>query len=506
MGCKTREGNHKWWVLVAMITNMSMLFIDSTILPVALPTIQKELGLSELTLQWLVNSYLLSLTVFLIAGGRLADLFGRRRICAIGLLVFSFSSVLCAFSNSGMWFILSRALQGVGGALLLPSTSATVLSAFPPHERGRAMGINLSAGAVFLSIGPLVGGLLTQYLSWRFAFWINLPISALGLLFLFLFVPKSESQKETFDGAGFLTLAAGTSALVVAMMQVPEWGWSWQVFSLLLIGCSLIGALVVIDRKTPHPFVDFSFFRSSRFLAATICIFLAQFLMMITIFWTLFFQHIVGYSPSVAGLVTLVANSPVLVMAPVAGHLTDKVGPRIPAMIGFSLVFIGLIWFEQIPDQATFISRLPALLIYGSGIPLVFNPCFVSSMNEVPSRKWGSASALRQAIRQLGGTIGMAVMGSLFLHNLSKLLIQRFQTTPQTEALNPVEFEGILSHTPNALEALKELPLTTAGAVKEIYISSYTTAFHMINIFSAALAVIGFCIAFRFLSKKPTIR
>lgn len=490
----------KWHVLIAMITNISMIFIDSTVLPVALPTIQRELGVSELGLQWLINAYLLSLSVFLIAGGRLCDILGRRRVCGFGLAIFSISSVLCAFSHSEAWFVIARAIQGIGGALLLPATSSIILSTFPPHERGRAMGYYLSAGSVFLAMGPLIGGLLTQYVSWRDVFWLNLPVSALSLLLLYLYVPKSEKNDEKFDLVGFFTLAGGITALVIAMMETPSWGWSWAVWLLLFLGVLLIAALITIDRTVPHPFIDFSIFRNKQFSAAASCIFLIQFLMMVTVFWAIFFQHILGYSPSVAGTITLIANSPIMFIAPIAGHLTDRLGPRIPAMVGFSLIFFGLIWFIQVADKNSFLLLLPGLICYGSGIPLVLNPCFVSSMNEISPRKWGIASGMRQTIRQLGGTFGMAIIGSLFLHREFHVLRKSFETDPVTSNLDPVQFEGLLSSTPDAIEALRELPVATAGAVKEIFFHSFVKAFHMINYLSALLAIFGFCLAYFLLS------
>ncbi|MES2344580.1 MAG: MFS transporter [Chlamydiota bacterium] len=495
--------SNKWYILAAMIVNISMIFIDSTVLPVALPTIQKELGISDLGLQWLINSYLLSLTVLLILGGKLSDILGRRKICAAGLVIFILSSICCAFSHSESWFIISRAFQGLGAALLLPTTSAILLAAFPPHERGRAMGIYLGAGSIFLSIGPPLGGLITEYFNWRYVFWINVPVACIGLFFLYLFVPKSERHKETFDLVGFLTLVIGISALVVGLMETPRWGWtSYFTSGLFLIGIILIILLIKVDRKTEHPFIDFSLFKSKDFTAAVTCVFLAQFLMMVTVFWAIFFQHILKYSPSVAGLITLIANSPIIFMAPIAGYITDRFGPKLPATIGFFLIFVGLISFITVVEKNNFYLLFPTLIIYGAGLPLVLNPCFVSSMNELPTQKWGVGNALRQTIRQLGGTIGMALIGTIFLHRELDRLAHYFQTNPITKHLDSKLFENILFSTTPEKE-FSQLPLATATAIETNYLEAYAAAFQMINFFSAFLALVGFVIAFLFLAHKP---
>jgi EmrB/QacA subfamily drug resistance transporter len=494
---------NKWNILSVMIITFSMIFIDSTVLPVTLPTIQRELGISDLGLQWLINAYLLSLTVLLILGGKLSDILGARKVCIFGLIIFALSSACCGFSNSEGWFVTSRAFQGLGAALLLPATGAILLAAFPAHERGRAMGIYLGAGSIFLSLGPPLGGFITQYLNWRYVFWINIPVACISLFSLFLFVPRSREHKGTFDLPGFLTLVIGISAFVIGLMETPRWGWdSYLTLTFLFLGIALIALLIKIDRRTEHPFIDFSLFKSKSFTASVTCVFLAQFLMMVTVFWAIFFQHILKYSPSVAGMITLVANSPVIFMAPIAGYMTDRFGPKIPATLGFSLIFIGLISFINVVEKDNWYLLFPTLIIYGAGMPLVLNPCFVTAMNKLPTEKWGVGNALRQTIRQLGGTIGMAVIGTLFLHREINRLRHYFKEHPITQNLDPALFENILYSTSPEAEFSK-LPLATADAIKVNYIEAYISAFQLINLFSACLALIGLAIAFFLLAHKP---
>jgi EmrB/QacA subfamily drug resistance transporter len=494
----------RWWIFIAMLSNIVMIFIDSSVLPVALPSIQRDLGLSDLGLQWLINAYLLALTVLLLAGGHLGDLLGKRRICAFGIAIFTLASLFCGFSNSESWFVIGRAMQGVGGALILPTTSSTLIANFPRNERGRIMGLYLGAGSIFLSLGPFLGGIITQYLDWRYVFWINLPVGALGLTLLLLVVPKSEAHPGKFDWSGFLTLSCGISALVIALMQTPSWGWGWLTWTLLLLGTFLIIALITVDRKIEHPYIDLRFLSQWKFITPVLCVFLIQFLLMLTVFWALYFQHVLDFSPSFSGVIILVANCPIIFVAPIAGHLTDKVGPRLPAMLGFLLVSAGLLWFTAVAESKSFFALLPALISFGCGTPLVLNPCFVSSMNEIPQRNWGVANGLRQTVRQLGGTIGMAVLGALFLHRLLNLLATHFQQNEATLHLNPVAFEGILSSTPDAQSALNSIPLATATTINQYYIQDYASAFMMINIIGAIIALFGFCLAYFTLSRNPT--
>lgn len=492
MSLKLTEGNRKWWILAAMTATISMTFIDITILPVALPTIHRSLNISEVALQWLINSYLLTLTVFLLAGGRIGDLFGHKKICQAGLAVFSISSALCAFSYNETWFIVSRALQGVGGALLLPTTSAILITAFPPQERGRAMGIYVSAGSVFLALGPVIGGLLSQYLSWRYIFWINLPIAAIGWILSIFCVPETEKHQEKFDFIGFVTLSLGITCLVVGLMQASDWGWSSPAtIGTLTVGILLIALLIFIDRKIDHPFLDVTLFRNLSFTGAVLCIFSLQLLLMITVFWTLFFQEILGYAPATAGLIAIISNGPVLFMATFGGCLTDKFGPKVPAISGFCCVIFSLLWFVIFTPYQNFLLLIPALILFGCGVPMIFNPCTVTSMSEAPLKKRGAASGMSRTLRQLGSTFGMAIFGSLFLHREMTGFKTALLKNQETASLDPLQFEGLLSSTPAAVEAIHNLPPDIAAFVKTAFTAAYQSAFNGINLLAILFAIVG---------------
>jgi EmrB/QacA subfamily drug resistance transporter len=490
--------NRKWWVLAAMVTTISMIFIDVTVLPVALPTILRELDTSELAMQWLISAYLLSLTVFLLAGGRLGDMFGYRYIFCWGIFVFSIASALCGLSQGDSWFIASRALQGVGGALLLPSTGAILFSTFPPEQRGRASGIYVSIGSIFLASGPFIGGVFTEYLSWRYVFWINLPIAAIGLLLALYSVPRSKKKKESFDFVGFFTLAFGISCIVFAFMQSSVWGWdSFKTIAIFVVGILCVALLFFADREIPHPFVDFSIFRSKLFLLANVAILIAQFLIMVRVFWAIYFQNILGYSPAAAGGIAFIANAPVLVVAPLAGFLTDRFGPKPPVIAGFILTIFSLIWLVNFDNTQNLLMLLPMLIAFGCGMPLILTPSSVSAMSQASPQKRGIANGISSTLRQLGATLGMALFGSLFLKSNEKHLAKLLKSNPDTAMLNPLQFEGLTSRTPSALNNLSSLSSESARFVEESAKQSYLTAFSNINLIAAVVGLFGLiCIIF----------
>lgn len=483
----------KWWILAAMTSCVSMIFIDVTVLPVTLPTIQRTLEISEIGLQWIINSYTLVLAVLVLAGGRLGDMWGHRRTFCLGLFFFAIASALCGLSRGEKWFIFSRALQGVGGALLIPSTGTIIIDSFPEHQRGRAMGIYVSAGSVFLAIGPFIGGVFAEYLSWRLVFWMNLPIAFIGFFLSILFVPPSKGKPEHFDWLGFLTFALGITLIVVPLMQTEQWGWlSPLTIGLLITGLLLLLLLCFIDRKVQDPYIDFSLFRMRFFMGALLAIFFTQFLVMVTVFWSIFLQNVLEFSPVETGLLNLISNAPVILSAPFGGFLLDRYGPKVPMILGFILVIGSLSWFLFILDQKNMLLLLSAFIPFGCGVPLIFTPSLTSAMTTVAPTKRGLASGTMMTIRQLGATLGLAIFTSLFLNvsksNFDKALAQN----KETATLNRDLFSGLLSKAPHAIQAFETLSSSTQEFVKNHLLTAHIRAFAEINYLAIFMAVLGF--------------
>jgi len=486
-----------------MSSAISMIFIDVTVLPVALPTIQRSLDFSELGLQWIINVYTLVLAVFVLAGGRLGDRIGHRKNFCLALFLFSLGSILCGLSMHQAWFISSRVIQGIGGALLMPSSATILFSAFPPTQRGKAMGLYVSIGSVFLALGPFIGGVCAEHLSWRFIFWINIPIAFVGYWLTILVVPKVPGEKKSFDLTGFITATIGISALTVAIMESNHWGWTSPITLCLFFGgVFLIFLLWKLDIQKRDPYIPFSLFKNRNFTGSILAMFCTQFFLMVTVFWARFFQDVYGLSPTGAGTLSLVSNIPIILAAPIGGHLLDKHGPRIPITIGFLLVAGSLFWFLQILDTMSIPLVLSAIVPFGCGIPLILTPSFTTAIGEVATEKRGIASGTSTMIRQLGATLGLAVIGSLYVFVQMGNFSRDLKKNVDTMNMTPEEFNGLLSKVPEALEKLDTLPEGSQAFVQQSALHSYIEAFMAINILSMLTAILGLALALVLIKRK----
>ncbi len=410
------DDNRRWWTLAAMCFALFMVMLDNTVVNVALPSIQNDLHSSIAGLQWTVNAYTLAFGVLLVTGGRLGDIFGRRRVFLTGVLVFAASSLFIGFSQSSAWLIGGRAAQGVGAALMMPATLSIITNVFPPHERGRAIGMWAGVSALALAIGPVLGGLLVEHVSWQSIFFINLPVAA-GAIAITLFATR-ESRDETVlptvDYAGVAAFTAGMLALTLALVEAGEWGWgSMRVLGLFALAAVALAAFARIERRVKVPMVDFGFFRSRTFLGANIVAFIVSFAMLgMFFFLTLYMQNILRYSPLEAGIRFLPSTLMVILVAPIAGRQTDRVGPRPLIVAGLTLVAVSLVWQSFLTPTSGFGFLLPGFILMGIGIALTMSPMSTAAMNAVDQSKAGVASGILSMNRMIGGTLGIAVLGT----------------------------------------------------------------------------------------------
>lgn len=486
-----------------MTSCTSLIFLNATLLPVALPTIQKELNVTLAGLQWVINAYLLSTAVFVIAGGRLGDLFGHRRFFCIGVAIYTAASVMGAMAEVGWWLVMSRAIQGLGGALMSPSGMAILIHAFPENQRGRAIGIVVAVGSLFLSLGPFIGGALTQYLSWRWSFWINPPIACFGILMMLRAVPPSKGLKETFDFPGFIALSLGVSCLTLGLMQGKIWGWtSWPIVLLFLLAITFILAVRGLERFSRHPFFEFRLFRNRTFLGGCLLVICSQFMLMITIFWPLYFQKIVMDSPMVAGLITAIGTIPLMLFAPISGNLADRRGARLPLMIGYILLFLCFIWFTTFLSYGNVPLLFPALFAFGAGISFVMTPASAATLSAVPESKTGVATGMYNTLRFTGATIGVAVLGAIQVNAQDALFSSALRKYPGTQSLDPELYEGLLNQLPKAMEAAKTLEPSTLLYVHHSLIQASTSAFSLTNLACGGVACAAFIITLILFKKK----
>jgi EmrB/QacA subfamily drug resistance transporter len=411
------EDNRRWWALGAMCFALFMIMLDNTVVNVALPSIQRSLHASTASLEWTVNAYTLSFAVLLVTGGRLGDLFGRRRMFLAGVIIFACSSGAIGFSPSDTWLVLWRAVQGTGAALMMPATLSIITNAFPPQERGKAIGTWAGVSAMALAIGPVFGGFLVQNVSWQSIFFLNLPVAAGAVLITLFAVRESrdETVERTVDVPGVLTLTVGLAALVLALVEGNSWHWA-SARELALYAIALLGlaSFAVIERRRRVPMVDFSFFRSRTFLGSNIVAFIVSFAMLAMFFFlALYMQNIRGYSPLQAGVRFLPSTLMIVLLAPIAGRLADRVGSRPLMTFGLLCVSGSLYWQSYLTVSSGYGSLLPGFVLMGIGMAFVMSPMSTAAMNSVEQTKAGVASGILSMSRMVGGTFGVAVLGAL---------------------------------------------------------------------------------------------
>ena len=411
------DANRRWWTLGAMCFALFMVMLDNTVVNVALPSIQRDLDVSTANLEWTVNAYTLTFAVLLVTGGRLGDIFGRRRWFLIGVVIFGASSLFIAFSQTSEWLVAGRALQGVGAAFMMPATLSIITNAFPPQERGKAIGTWAGASAVALAIGPVVGGFLVEHVSWQSIFLINVPVAVLAVVVTLWATHESRDPTavRTVDYWGVVTISIGLGALVLGLVEGNSWGWtSAGIIALFAIAVLGLAGFFVAEHRVRAPMLDFSYFRSRSFAGANLVAFIVSFAMLAMFFFlALYMQNVRGYSPLEAGIRFLPSTAVIIVMGPIAGRLADRVGPRPLMSLGLVLVSASMLLQSFLAVDTPYGYLAAGFALMGLGMGLVMSPMSTAAMNAVDQSKAGAASGILSMSRMVGGTFGVAVMGAL---------------------------------------------------------------------------------------------
>ena len=445
---RLNEDNRKWWTLAAMCFALFMIMLDNTVVNVALPSIQRDLHASISSLEWTVNAYTLTFAVLLVTGGRMGDIFGRRTMVLFGVIAFALSSALIGFAPSQELLVAGRALQGIGAAFMMPGTLSIISDAFPPQERGRAIGTWAGVSGLALAIGPVVGGALTEYVSWRAIFFLNLPV-AVGAVVITLFAARNsrdETVNRSVDYPGIAALSVGLTALILALIEGNRWGWgSTRIVSLFVIAAVGAIAFVVIETHRRVPMVDFSFFKSRTFAGANLVAIVISFAMLAQFFFmALYMQNILHYTALQAGVRFLPSTLMIIIIAPIAGRLADRIGPKPLIMAGLSILALSLFLQSQITVDSGYATLLPAFVLLGIGIALTMSPMSTAAMNAVDVTKAGVASGILSMGRMVGGSLGVAVTGALFQGRFSGRLSQ-LMGSGTTKATSDKLFEAVSS-------------------------------------------------------------
>jgi EmrB/QacA subfamily drug resistance transporter len=409
--------NKKWWTLAAVAVGLFMIMLDNTVVNVALPSMRRSLHMSLSELEWVVAGYALTFAAFMLTGGKLADYMGRRRIFMLGLVVFTGASLACGLAPNGGFLIGARVVQGLGGALMNPATLSIITATFPPRERGRAIGIWAGVSAMALAIGPLVGGLLTEHVNWNWIFFINVPVGVVGLVTAPLLIDESRdtSQEQRLDVPGLATSGLGLFALTFAFIEANSYGWtSWQILGSFAVAAVALVSFVLLEQRQRIPMLDLSLFRNRTFGGANASMLFVGLAMFGTFFYvSLYMQQVLGYSPVQTGASFLPLTLLIIVIAPRAGALTDRVGSRWLVGFGMTLLAVMLFYYSQLGANESFWKILPGLLIGGTGMGLTMTPLTAAAMSAVAVDKAGVGSAVLNSARQVGGSLGIAVMGAI---------------------------------------------------------------------------------------------
>jgi EmrB/QacA subfamily drug resistance transporter len=409
--------NRKWWTLGAVAVGLFMIMLDNTVVNVAVPSIQKDLGVGLSELQWIVTGYALSFAALMLTGGKLADMLGRRRIFVIGIVIFTIASLFCGLADTGQSLIVWRIVQGAGAALMNPATLAIISATFPPRQRGMAIGIWAGVSALALAIGPLVGGLLTEHLSWSWVFFVNVPVGVLGVAASYLLIDESRdmSEEQRLDPAGLLTSGLGLFALTYGLIEANTYGWSSaRIIGSFVLAAVLLASFVVLELRQRVPMLDLTLFRNGTFAGANVVILMVGLAMFgVFFFVSLYMQNILGFSAVQAGAAFLPMTVLIILVAPIAGKLSDRIGSRWLMTGGMTLLGIQLLYYSTLGVNANFWDLLPALLIGGVGMSLTMTPSAAAIIGSVPTDKAGVGSAVMNSMRQVGGSIGVALIGAI---------------------------------------------------------------------------------------------
>jgi EmrB/QacA subfamily drug resistance transporter len=424
----TPASDRRWLTLAIVGAAFFMTILDVAIVNVAIPSIQIDLHINEQTVQWVITAYAITFGGFLLLGGRMADLLGRKRIFLAGLTLFTIASLVCGFANSSGVLIAARAVQGLGAAIISPAALSIVTTTFREGaERNKALGIWGALGGSGAAAGVLFGGILTKYLGWEWIFWVNVPVGILVFALAVALVPESKADlgHHRFDAAGAVTVTGGLALLVYAISKAPNVGWgSARTILLLIASVAILAVFALIEVRSRSPLVPFRIFRLRTLTAANVVGFLLGAVIFANFFvLTLYVQQVLGWSALRTGVTFLVTAGTTVIWAGVAQALTTRFGPRPVIVTGMLVLAAALAWYTQIPVDGHFWPDLvPAYAVFAVGLAFAFVPVSIAAFMQVESDEAGLASGLLNTSQQVGGAIGVAVAATIFTTQYKSLV------------------------------------------------------------------------------------
>jgi EmrB/QacA subfamily drug resistance transporter len=494
--CSQSQGR---WVLVATIIASSMAFIDSTVVNVALPALQSSFGAGVVGVQWVVEAYGLTLSALILVGGSMGDLFGRRRMFLLGVAVFTLASIACGIAMSLGQLIAARAVQGIGAAFLVPGSLALISSSFGEQERGRAIGTWSGSTAITMAIGPVLGGWLIEHLSWRWAFFLNVPLAVVVVVVSFWRVPESRSShRGRIDWLGALAATLSLTGLVFGFIESTRLGWIHPlVVASLLLGVVGAAMFVGLERREASPMVPPELFQSRAFSGANLLTFFLY--SAVGIFFFLLPLNLIqvqGYSATAAGAAILPLILLMFLLSRWSGGLVVRYGARVPLTVGPIIVALGSVLFS-IPSigGSYWVTFFPAVMVLGFGMAVSVAPLTTVVMESVDEDRVGTASGINNAVARVAGLLAVAVLGIVMVAAFGSQLNRRLNSVQV-----PAEVRTELQLNQSRLAALKppaELERATASAIESSILSSFVSTFRLVMWLCAGLALVSAAIAWR---------
>ena len=486
----------RWWALVVLCLSLVVIGLDNTVLNVALPTLVVDLKSTASELQWIVDAYVLVFAGLLLTAGNLGDRFGRKRMLNFGMIVFVVGSLLSAYAGSSHQLIATRALMGFGGAFIMPSTLSILTNIFPPNERGRAIAIWTAAAGIAVPVGPVIGGWLLEHFWWGSIFLINVPIIAIALIAGFFLIPESrDPEHSALDPAGALLSIAGLGALIYGIIEAPNNGWlSARTLILFAAALLLLGAFALWEIRIPRPMLNTRFFRNPRFSAASLSIALVFFALFGSMFFlTQYLQFVLGYDALKAGMRIVPVAVGILIGAPASVRLVKLFGSKLVVAAGLTIVAAGLFLMSRTTMTSGYEFIGLSLPLIGLGMGLTMAPATDSVMGSIPRENAGVGSAMNDMMRQIGGALGVAVLGSV--------LSTSYTNHVGTFASALAEPQSSLVR--NSIGAALEVARRIGGANGQFLASSANQAFidamNVTLVAGAAVALFGALVSLAFL-------
>ena len=486
----------RWWILGVLCLSLMVITLDNTILNVALPTLVRDLDASNSQLQWIVDSYTLVFAGLLLTAGSLGDRFGRKGALQLGLAIFALGSALSAFATDPNQLIATRALMGIGGAFIMPATLSILTNVFPAEERGRAIGVWAGVSGLGVALGPLLGGYLVEHFGWHEVFTVNLPIAAVAIVAGGVLLPRSKDPSAPkLDPLGAVLSIAGLTTLVYALIEAPSRGWTdGLILGFFAAAAVLLALFVVHELRTEEPMLDVSFFKNPRFTAASMAVTLVFFAMFgYSFLQTQYFQFVLGYSAAETGLRMLPLALTLMVVAPTSSRIVEKLGTKVVVGTGLSLVSVALVLQLQLTADSSYVQVMWRMMLLAVGMGLTMAPATESIMGSLPLAKAGVGSAMNDTTRQVGGALGVAIIGSVLSSVYGSKIVDALSGKVPDQAL-----EAAKSGVGGAL-AVADKAGDAGAQIADVARNAFVDAMHGGAIVAAAAAIVGVIVAVVFL-------